>query len=139
MRAMKNSPRFILLDDDHFTLALTKKVIQDYNRRAAIISFSATKDAMAYFGGKDFIDTNKDTVLLTDLHMPELDGFSLLDQLEYMNKWMRERLHIFVLSAATDPDEIRKVFSYSYVVGFLNKPFSKAKMAQIITCVQYPL
>jgi response regulator of citrate/malate metabolism len=136
---MKNQPRYILLDDDLFALSITNKIIHDYDHRAEIVSFSATKEVMAYIGRKDFIDKDGDTIFITDLHLPEQDGFCLLDEMENTNKSMRGRLHVFVLSAATNPDEIRKVFSYSYVIGFLNKPFSKDKMEQIITCVQYPL
>src|SRR6266702_1054842 len=131
----KNFPSFILWDDDLFALTFTKEIVRSCNRRAAIITFSAAEDAMKYMGAEDFVSKCTDTVFLTDLHMPEIDGFALLDRMENKFNAMRERLHIFVLSAAACPEEILRVSSYSCVVGFLNKPFSKNKMKQIAECI----
>src|SRR5882762_2627275 len=127
----KKIPSFILLDDDVFALAFAKEITRSYNRRAEIISFSAAKDAIEYMGAEDFISKCTNTVFLTDLHMPEIDGFALLDRMENQFNAMRDRLHIFVLSAAACPEEILRVSSYSCVIGFLNKPFSKDKLEQI--------
>ncbi len=135
----KNLPRFILLDDDLFALTLAKNIVLGYSRHAEIITFSTAKEALEYIETDGFMDNDTDTVFLTDLHMPEMDGFELLDRMEDTFKPMRERLHIFVLSAAACPDEILRVSSYNSVIGFLSKPFSKDKMEQIIDCIQYPL
>lgn len=135
----KNLSRFILLDDDLFALALAKKIVRCYSRHAEIVTFSYAKEALAYMEADGFIDNHTDTVFLTDLHMPEMDGFELLDRIEDAFKSIRERLHIFVLSAAACPDEILRVSSYNSVIGFISKPFSKDKMEQIIHCLQYPL
>src|ERR1700744_2268371 len=133
----KNTPNFILLDDDLFALAIAKNIILNYSRRAEVITFSTANEAIEYMQAKDFMDKATDTVFLTDLHMPEFDGFALLDQMENRFNAMRERLHIFVLSAAPCPEEIRRVSSYSCVVGFLDKPFSREKLEQIIECVLF--
>jgi response regulator of citrate/malate metabolism len=136
-RSKKNIPSFILLDDDVFALAFAKEIIRSYNRCAEIITFSAAKDAIEYIGAENFRSKCTDTVFLTDLHMPEIDGFALLDQMGNRFNAMRERLHIFVLSAAACPEEIIRVSSYSCVIGFLNKPFSKDKLEQIIECILF--
>lgn len=80
---MKNLPHFVLLDDDMFALALARKVILNYNRHAEIISFSVAREAIAYIVPEDpddLMGKQEDTVFLTDLHMPGMDGFELLDQ-----------------------------------------------------------
>jgi CheY-like chemotaxis protein len=136
---MKNLPHFILLDDDKFALTLAKKIIQNYNSRAGIISFTTAKEALAYIATEDIAGRRVDTVLLTDLHMPEIDGFALLDQMEKTFTSLRTRLHIFVLSANATPDEIRKVLSYGCVTGFYSKPISIGYIKEIIDCLQYPL
>jgi response regulator of citrate/malate metabolism len=136
---MKNPMRFILLDDDLFTLTIEKKVIQNYYRRAEIISFSSCKEAIEYMEADFLKGGYTDTVFLTDLHMPELDGFELLDRMEKVFNRRRDQLHIFVLSGAACLDEIRKVLSYSCVTGFYHKPLSIDKLSHIITCIEYPL
>jgi response regulator RpfG family c-di-GMP phosphodiesterase len=136
---MKKSPRFILLDDDLFTLAIEKYVIRNYCRRAEIINFSACKEAIEYIEAECLQDRYPNTILLTDLHMPEIDGFELLDRMEKIFKRSGVQLHIFVLSGAACLDEIRRVLAYSCVTGFYQKPLSIDKLSHIITCVEYPL
>jgi response regulator RpfG family c-di-GMP phosphodiesterase len=136
---MINYPRFILLDDDLCTLTITTQIIRNYSRHAEIIPFSACDEAIKYMETEDFTRNDRKTVIITDLHMPEIDGFALLDRMESTFRTTKERMHVFVLSAAAGPAEISRVFSYSYVIGFLNKPFSPAKLKQIIDCIEYPL
>jgi CheY-like chemotaxis protein len=136
---MKTSPRFILLDDDLFTLSIEKKVILNYCRRAEIISFTACKEAIEYMEADCYKSIYPQTIFLTDLHMPEIDGFELLDRMEKTFNRRRDQLHTFVLSAAASPDEIRKVLSYSCVTGFYHKPLSLEKISHIIACIEYPL
>ena len=136
---MKTFPRFILLDDDLFALEIAKKIVRDYSRRVEIISFSACKEAIDYMEANYFKVKYPETVLLTDLHMPEMDGFYLLDRMEKMPRAERLRLHIFVLSAAACPEEMKRVLSYSCVTGFYNKPLSMDKVRHIMDCVQYQL
>jgi DNA-binding NarL/FixJ family response regulator len=126
----QNCLRFILIDDDPFTLACTEKVIRKNNPCAEIIAFAAAKEAMEYMRTED-----RETVLLTDLHMPEIDGFALLDQME---NTLKDRLHIFVLSSTAWPEDIQRVLSYNCVIGFLSKPLSVEKYEKIMNSIQYP-
>jgi CheY-like chemotaxis protein len=136
---MKKSPRFILLDDDLFALTIATKIIRNYNCCAEITSFSECKEAIKYLEAGDFTRKDADTVLLTDLHMPEMDGFALLDRMESTFMAMKDRMHTFVLSSEACSAEISKVFSYECVIGFINKPLSDFKFQQLIDCIQYPL
>jgi CheY-like chemotaxis protein len=135
---MNISLRYVLLDDDIFALAIATNIVRNYSRRAEVVSFSSCKEAIKYVEA----DYNKrkypDTVFLTDLHMPEIDGFTVLERMENICQKTRSRLHIFVLSAAASPDEIRRVLSYSCVKGFYPKPFSFDKMHRLATSIQYP-
>ena len=135
---MNTSPRYILLDDDIFALAIATNIVRNYSRRAEVVSFSSCKDAIKYVEADYTKRKYPDTVFLTDLHMPEIDGFTLLERMETFYKKINGELHIFVLSAAACPDEIRRVLSYSCVKGFYPKPFSFDKMHQIATSIQYP-
>lgn len=136
---MKDPTRFILLDDNLFTLAIELNVVRNYCRWSEVISFSASKEAIKYMEAECFKGRYPDTIFVTDLHMPEMDGFELLDRMEKIFIRRRGQLHIFVLSGAACPDEIRKVLSYSCVTGFYHKPLSVDKLSHILTCVQYPL
>jgi CheY-like chemotaxis protein len=137
---MKKPLRFILVDDDLFALTLAEKLIQGSNTFTETITFSSGREGLKFIiREQNLIRNIIPTILLTDLHMPEIDGLALLDGIEKMDKAIMEQLHAFVLSAAASPDEIKKVLSYRCVTGFYHKPLSVDKLSHIIRCVQYPL
>ena len=135
----RKSPCFVLLDDDLFALTLTEKIIRRCCRRPDIKTFSTPREAIEFMEAKDFKEKDRDMVFMTDLHMPETDGFEVLDRMGSTFKAMGDRANIFVISSATCPEEIKRVFSYNYVIGFIDKPFSDFKMKQIMDCIRYPL
>jgi CheY-like chemotaxis protein len=137
---MKKPLRFILVDDDPFALTLAEKLIQGFNEYTEIITFSSAREALKFIIREhNLIKNIIPTILLTDLHMAEIDGLALLDDIEKMDNAIMGHMHAFVLSAAACPDEIKKVLSHSCVTGFYHKPLSVDKLSHIITCVQYPL
>jgi CheY-like chemotaxis protein len=135
-----NKPlRIILVDDDLFALKLAEKLIQCYNEYTETITFSSAREALKFITREyNLIKNIIPTILLTDLHMPDIDGLALLDGIEKMDNAIMGQLHAFVLSAAASPGEIEKVLSYNCVTGFYNKPLSIAKIEQIIKRSQYP-
>lgn len=56
----KKYPRFILLDDDVFALALAEKIIRKYCRHSEIRTFSAPKEAIEYMEAEDFVAKDTD-------------------------------------------------------------------------------
>lgn len=135
----KNIPQFVLVDDDEFALQLTTKLIRNISRHAGISIFYSAKDAIECMENHYFMQKTADTVLLTDLHMPGMDGFALLDRLGPTFKAMRGRLHIFVMSAEAGTDEKRRILAYNHVIGVLDKPLSEVTMRQVLHCIQCPI
>ena len=135
-----NKPlRFILVDDDLFALTLTEKLIQGFNEYTETITFSSAREALKYIIREyNLIKKIIPTILLTDLHMPEMDGLALLDGIEKKDDAIMRQLHAFILSAAASPGEIQKVLSHNCVTGFYSKPLSIEKIEQIIKRIQYP-
>jgi CheY-like chemotaxis protein len=136
---MKKPFRFIVVDDDVFALTLAEKLIQGFNEYTEIRTFSSGREALKFIIQEyDLLKNKISTVLLTDLHMPDTDGFALLDGIEKIDNTIMRQLHVFVLSAAASPGETEKVLSHNCVKGFYSKPLSIEKIEQIIKRIQYP-
>jgi CheY-like chemotaxis protein len=136
---MKKPFRFIVVDDDVFALMMAEKLVQGFNEYMEIITFSSAREALKFVIQEYDLMKNKiSTVLLTDLHMPEIDGFALLNAIEKIDIAIIRQLHVFVLSAAATSGEIEKVLSHNFVKGFYSKPLSIEKIERIIKRIQYP-
>ncbi len=84
---MKKPLRFILVDDDLFALTLADKLIQGLNESSETITFSSGREGLKFIIREhNLINNIIPTILLTDLHMPEIDGLALLDGIEKINR-----------------------------------------------------
>lgn len=135
-----NKPlRFILVDDNVYELALSEKIIQRFDRTAEILNFMWAADALEFIiqdsGSKA---DNVATILLTDLHMPEMDGLALLESIDKLNLDTGRQFYAFLLSAAANCEEIAKVLYYTWVKDCFSKPLSLEKVVQMANHIQYP-
>jgi len=74
---------------------------------------------------------NKPIILLLDLHMPDLDGYEVIqlmsaDPIKYKN------IKTIVLSGSSALD-LDKDWIHEYVYGFVEKPINKTAMIEMIT------
>ncbi|RYG28252.1 MAG: response regulator, partial [Chitinophagaceae bacterium] len=78
---MNVRPNFILIDDNHINGFIAEKILKSLGLQGAITSFMDANKAL------EFIQTNvqagdSKTILLVDLQMPMMSGFSFLDSFE---------------------------------------------------------
>jgi CheY-like chemotaxis protein len=76
-------------------------------------------------------------VILTDLEMPEIDGFEFLDEFSRFQKEIRDRYTIFALSSTQNSFLIHRVQEEPGFAGFISKPLTVKKfddlLKQIVT------
>jgi CheY-like chemotaxis protein len=74
---------------------------------------------------------NKPIILLLDLHMPDLDGYEVI-QLMSANPMKYKNIKTIVLSGSSALD-LDKDWIHEYVYGFVEKPINKTAMIEMIT------
>jgi len=127
-------PIILVADDDDLATLLMHTV---FERAGFVRPLQFARDgveAIAYLSG-DGVYADRSlypmpTVLLLDLNMPRKNGFEVLE-------WIRQqptlkRLHVYVLSASSQPDDIRRAYELganSYLVkpGNLDELMHQAK------------
>jgi len=119
----------IILDDnalDHFIL---DKMLSKWDPSGHIIHC---------YDGTDLIRTIEQTnvnalpdIIFLDIHMPKMDGWKFLNQLNRIKKHMHKTVCVYVLSSSIDPVDISRSKKYSFVQGYLIKPISYEKIETI--------
>ncbi len=74
---------------------------------------------------------NKPIILLLDLHMPDLDGYEVI-QMMSTDREKYKNIKTIVLSGSSALD-IDKDWIHEYVYGFVEKPINKTAMIEMIT------
>ena len=96
--------------DCRFLVSAIKAAANDVNVQTAPDGVAA----MAFFGGESAPD-----LVVTDLRMPNMDGFDLLQRLK--SRPETSTVPVVVVSNSTDPDDIRQSYE-RHAAGYLAKP-----------------
>ena len=134
------STRVIILDDDPFTLAMTKKVVRRFAKNEQIRSFSAAMDALSYLETSCDISedvTESPGIILSDLNMPNMDGFEFLDEFAKLTPVVRSQYRVFILSSTSDAKDRARLFEKVCFEGFYSKPLTPEKFMDIMKQAGY--
>lgn len=69
-------------------------------------------------------------IIFVDLQMPVLNGFEVLDILQKTG--IMKKSEVYLVSCCFDKRDINRTQSYPDLAGYIQKPFTLAKMASIL-------
>jgi two-component system, response regulator YesN len=114
--------KIFFVDDEPLTLQYLEKILDWDSLNIQIMGTASNgKEALKQ------IEKEQPDILITDIRMPVMDGISLIDEVRKFS----ENIRIIVLSAYSDFEYARKVFS-SGISGYLVKPIDEDKLLESI-------
>lgn len=108
---MEKETLILVVDDAEINLKIAEKII---TREYSVKCVLSGEGCLAYL-----VDHIPDLILL-DLHMPDMDGFEVMEKLNASNNW--KDIPVILLTADNDPDYEVKGFSLG-AIDFITKPF----------------
>lgn len=106
------NPAILIVEDDENDQFLIKSAFSKIGVRTPIQFVSNGKEAIAYLNGdNEFADRDKfpfPTTIITDLKMPVMDGFAVLEHRKKNPQWAI--IPTVVLTASEDLDDIKKAY-----------------------------
>ena len=111
---------YLLIDDNAIDLLVNGKVVENYDPAAKIVQKQSAEEALAYLREEiPHLD-----VILLDIKMPVMDGFSFLDEYKTIKDSLPSKAAIFMVSSSIDPQDINRSNENPEVLGFLEKPLN---------------
>jgi len=126
----------LIIDDDPCCLAMTKRTVSDRIPTKQIRIFSCPKFALQYLQTENAVQGKKAGrrgIILTDLEMPDMDGFEFLDEFNQLQRAIREKYVIFVLSSTNESFKIQRLYEKLSFEGFIPKPLTVGKLDHLLT------
>ena len=114
--------RVLFVDDDENVCNLVKGMLDD-----EVVTSLRGADAVVLAANMSF------DVILVDLAMPEMDGFTLIDCLKVLERHQATPL-IAVSGVYSEEDAVDQVMAQG-ASGFLTKPFDKMQLRRVIDSV----
>jgi CheY-like chemotaxis protein len=111
---MPKYKRYIFIDDSALILKFCKSIIE--KRKVEIIELRDGEEALEWFQAHEDM---KDTFVLLDIKMPNMDGFEFLDSIKSMPLHSSVHIHIY---SGNIPERIKKAQDYALVKSYLIKP-----------------
>jgi two-component system nitrate/nitrite response regulator NarL len=117
----------VLIDDSDIDLFVQRRFIELSGFARNVMAFRSSREALNYLSDsnlKQFPD-----LIFLDLNMPEIDGFSFLEQ--YNSKVKNSPTRIIILTSSSSALDRDRAATYSNVIGFLSKPLTESNLAEI--------
>lgn len=111
----------IVIDDDTNLLELTTEVLKQNNYK--VFSFSKASEALK------IIRTTPFDFIITDIQMPEMDGFEFIEQLKKEKSIFRNQA-VIALTGRLDLD--RKAYENAGFTEVMKKPYSPKELLNVI-------
>src|SRR5579872_4380203 len=127
---MSKGPEVIIIDDDRCTLEMNKLTVKNVLPKAEIRGFLSARAALEYLRNIDVDDLRADGergIIVSDLHMPVVDGFQFLDEFAFLPRVVQNRYVIFILSADAGFADAKLLMNKPNLSGFFSKPLSVKK------------
>jgi CheY-like chemotaxis protein len=119
----------LLVDDDE----INRLVATTFLRKWDVAVTIATNGLEAL----DHLKAKKFTMIMMDLHMPEMDGYECTSMIRAMDDEYYKNVPIIVFSASYTIDSKRKAMEYG-MTDFMNKPFRHEELQEKIMTYSRP-
>jgi len=126
---MKN---IFLIDDDPISIFLTKKIISNANPGVEVSEFGDGDAAIRHLKAIADKEMLLPDIILLDLNMPVMDGWSFLDEFRTLSLKMRKKIWLYIVSSSISPMDIERSRSFRDVRDFIIKPLQKEQLMKII-------
>jgi FixJ family two-component response regulator len=113
-----------IVDDDDVITYITRRLIHAVDPGIEVREFLSAKMALE----KLRLDGEPPSIILLDINMPGISGWTFLDQLNQLNR----KVAVYMYSSSIDPDDMRKVRQYAVVKDFLPKPLDNKTIRRLV-------
>lgn len=130
---MHNQPNTVLLiDDDYATNFLHKRFFEKAEFECAIALASNGEEGIEMLlGMKDKLKDDDVVVIILDINMPVMDGWSFLKTFAKVKEQLNYKTALFMVSSSINPDDRARAESNSLVERYISKPLTKESLEMI--------
>ena len=117
----------VLIDDSDIDLFVQRRFIELSGFARRVITFRSSREALNYLSDSNLKEHPE--LIFLDLNMPEIDGFSFLEQ---YNKLVTDApTRIIILTSSSSSLDRDRAATFGNVIGFLSKPLTESNLAEI--------
>jgi len=122
LKPLKSNYKILYIEDNPANLRLVKQVLDNYTEITFI-------DASEAFLGIELAISHQPDLILMDINLPGMDGFSALEKLQDNKK--TSQIPVIAISANAMPEDIQKGNKAGFI-DYITKPIDVEKLLEVI-------
>lgn len=123
--------KFFIIDDDSIYRMMAGLIIKKVDANLLIEQCENVKVSIEKLSS--IKNTNDKIIILLDINMPMLDGWSFLEDIEKGIFLELNQPTVFMVSSSADESDLIKSKQYSIVKGFLQKPLKTHHIIDLLS------
>ncbi len=129
---MNKLKKILLIDDDTINNFIVLNKLNSISLSETAISVLNGQEGIDYLNKCIIENLDFPELILLDINMPVLDGWSFLLEFEKLEKNYQSKTEIYMVSSSVYNEDIEKAKAYPSIKMFISKPLSKEKLIEII-------
>ena len=130
---MSDFKRVVIIDDSETTILLNRHIIDECFPMSEVLSFNNSKDFLAlYMKNKSWQNTSM--LLLLDIHLPDISGYDVLEELEEDLDDLDDldHLHVIMVTASNLRRDWERSTRFPYIIGYIEKPLTRKSLGNAL-------
>lgn len=119
----------VLIDDSDIDLFIQRRFLEVYNFSEQLVLYRSAEEALNWL--RKLNGEAPPDVIFLDLNMPDIDGFSFLENFDLLPDRIREKSKIVVLTSSNNKKDKDQVFENQNVIQFITKPLKQSDIEDL--------
>ena len=119
----------VLIDDSDIDLFIQRRFLEVYNFSQQLVLYRSAEEALNWL--KMLNGEAPPDVIFLDLNMPDVDGFSFLENFDELPQIVRDKAKIVVLTSSNNKKDKEQAFANKNVIQFITKPLKQSDIEDL--------
>ena len=119
----------VLIDDSDIDLFIQRRFLEVYKFSQELVLYRSAEEALNWL--KKLNGESPPDVIFLDLNMPDIDGFSFLDNFDNLPEGIRQKSKIVVLTSSNNKKDRENVFNNKNVIHYITKPLKQSDIEEL--------
>jgi CheY-like chemotaxis protein len=123
----------MLIDDNEDDNFFHQRVIKKYDPHIQVISMTSANDALVWLKSNSQDNKLFPKIIFLDINMPGMNGWEFLAEYETLDKKLRDKVVIVMLTTSENADDQLKAKSINSISIFKTKPLTHEMLHEFVS------
>ncbi|MBK9543540.1 MAG: response regulator [Bacteroidetes bacterium] len=121
----------LLVDDSEIDVLVNRRLMELTAFSSQVTVTNSGEEALHFLKEECGNESQAPDWIFLDMHLPMMSGYDFIEEYKSLPEYIRQKSKIIILSVFNKPEQLKKVFENSFVVGQLDKPLTQQALHEL--------